>query len=184
MNRIRVSQRSAEQEKKRELDSPKPLVFCDKSSGIAQFRAESNGGDTIHTVERVAGLLAMQCLIRGRDPGDFAILVPAERALVGRLVTRAREILEAGRAVAGPASLSPRQSEILHSVICNRANKEIAAKLNITVRTVKFHVSSLLNKFGVDNRGELARRAAGLLTHAPPKQEGPILEQPLEEMRH
>jgi DNA-binding CsgD family transcriptional regulator len=183
LNRIRVSQRSAEQDKKHELDSPKPLVFCDKSSGIAQFRAESNG-DTIHTVERVAGLLAMQCLIRGRDPGDFAILVPAERALVGRLVTRAREILEEGRAVAGPASLSPRQSEILHSVICNRANKEIAAKLNITVRTVKFHVSSLLNKFGVDNRGELARRAAGLLTHAPPKQEGPILAQPLEEMRH
>jgi DNA-binding NarL/FixJ family response regulator len=183
LNRIRVSQRSAEQEKKHEVDSPKPLVFCDKSSGIAQFRAEPNG-DTNHSVERVAGLLAMQCLIRGRDPGDFVILVPAERALVGRLITRAKEILEEGRAVAGPASLSPRQSEILHSVICNRANKEIAAKLNITVRTVKFHVSSLLNKFGVDNRGELARRAAGLLTHEPPKQEGSLMEQSVGEMRH
>jgi predicted ArsR family transcriptional regulator len=45
----------------------------------------------------------------------------------------------------------------------NQANKEIASRLNITVRTVKFHVSSLLSKFGVENRNELARRAAGLL---------------------
>jgi DNA-binding CsgD family transcriptional regulator len=59
--------------------------------------------------------------------------------------------------------LSPRQQEILHSVIRNQANKEIASKLNITVRTVKFHISSLLSRFGVDNRTDLARRAAGFL---------------------
>lgn len=53
--------------------------------------------------------------------------------------------------------------KILLSVIRNRANKEIASTLNITVRTVKFHISSLLNKFGVDNRVELARRAANFL---------------------
>jgi len=31
------------------------------------------------------------------------------------------------------------------------------------VRTVKFHVSSLLSKFGVETRSELARRAAGFM---------------------
>jgi predicted ArsR family transcriptional regulator len=47
--------------------------------------------------------------------------------------------------------------------VSNRANKEIASRLNITVRTVKFHVSSLLSKFGVETRAELARRAAGFM---------------------
>ena len=86
--------------------------------------------------------------------------------------------------MAGPAPLSPRQSEILRSVICNRANKEIASKLNITVRTVKFHISSLLNKFGVDNRTDLARRAAGLLRPPPPEQEETFVEDPVGVARH
>ena len=51
--------------------------------------------------------------------------------------------------------------------MCNRANKEIASKLNITVRTVKFHISSLLSKFGVESRAELARRAAGFMRPNP-----------------
>lgn len=111
----------------------------------------------------MAGMLAMQCLVRGSDPDDFEILVAAERSFAHRLQTRAKQLLEEGRAVASPAFLSPRQKEILHSVIRNQANKEIASRLNITVRTVKFHISSLLSRFGVQNRAELARRAAGFL---------------------
>jgi hypothetical protein len=34
------------------------------------------------------------------------------------------------------------------------------------VRTVKFHISCLLSKFGVDNRAELARRAESFLRTA------------------
>ena len=40
------------------------------------------------------------------------------------------------------------------------ANKEIAASLNLSERTVKFHVSSLLSKFRVRGRMELVREAA------------------------
>lgn len=140
-------------------------MFCERSSGAAQFRAESTA-DLDCTVERMAGLLAMQCLVRGTDPDDFEILVAAERNFASRLQSRAKELLEEGRAVASPSCLSPRQQEILHSVIRNQANKEIASKLNITVRTVKFHISSLLSRFGVENRTELARRAAGFLCPA------------------
>jgi DNA-binding CsgD family transcriptional regulator len=141
------------------------FVFCEKTTGAAQFWAESNGALDF-TVERMASVLAMQCLVRGHDPCDFAILVPAEKDFASRLVARAGELLKEGRSAATPASLSARQREILHSVICNRANKEIASKLNITVRTVKFHISSLLSKFGVENRAELARRAAVFLRPA------------------
>lgn len=166
MKKVQVFPKLVEQEK-REGNESKLFVFCEKTTGTTQFRAESEKADSEHTVERMAGLLAMQCLVRGHDPDDFVVLVPAEKTLVGRLQSRAKELLDQGRAVATPTALSPRQSEILHSVIRNHANKEIASKLNITVRTVKFHVSSLLSKFGVNNRAELARKATALVRHAP-----------------
>ncbi len=105
----------------------------------------------------------MQCLVRGQNPAEFQVLVPAEESLVARLISRTEELLKEGRAIACPTSLSARQREVLDAVVSNRANKEIASRLNITVRTVKFHVSSLLSKFGVETRAELARRAAGFM---------------------
>ena len=53
------------------------------------------------------------------------------------------------------ANLSRREQEVLDSLLENLSNKEIANKLNIAERTVKFHVSNLLNKFGVRRRADL-----------------------------
>jgi DNA-binding NarL/FixJ family response regulator len=53
------------------------------------------------------------------------------------------------------ANLSRREQEVLDSLLENLSNKEIAGKLNIAERTVKFHVSNLLNKFGVRRRADL-----------------------------
>jgi DNA-binding CsgD family transcriptional regulator len=170
VKKVRAMQNSVVQKSKNGADPSSTFVFCEKATGVTQFRAESAADRNI-TVERVAGLLAMQCLVRGHDPEDFVVLVPAEKHLAGKFLSRAKELLEQGRAVSRPSSLSPRQTEILHSVIRNRANKEIASRLNITVRTVKFHISSLLSKFGVDNRTDLARRAAGLIKSSAEKTE-------------
>lgn len=51
--------------------------------------------------------------------------------------------------------LSRREEEVLEALLENLANKEIASKLNISGRTVKFHVSNLLSKFGVRRRADL-----------------------------
>jgi DNA-binding CsgD family transcriptional regulator len=150
------------QTKVREVKKPSSLIFCERSTGVAQFGAASDE-DLNYVVERAAGLLAMQCMARGSEPSDFAILAPVERMLSERLIARAEELLAQGRSASSNTQLSPRQQQILQSVICNRENKEIASKLNITVRTVKFHISSLLSKFGVDNRADLARRAACMM---------------------
>ncbi len=149
---------------------PSVFVFCEKCTGAARFHTETNS-DPDYIIERMAGLLAVQCLVRGSDPTDFAILVPVTSALGERLISRAKELLDQGRQATSPASLSPRQREILQSVMSNRANKEIASQLNITVRTVKFHISTLLSKFGAENRTELARRAASFLRPASPEPE-------------
>ncbi len=47
-------------------------------------------------------------------------------------------------------------------VLKSLANKEIASHLNLSERTVKFHVSSLLAKFKVRSRMELLRESSRL----------------------
>jgi DNA-binding NarL/FixJ family response regulator len=54
-----------------------------------------------------------------------------------------------------PSDLSKREQEVLSGVLENLANKEVADRLNISERTVKFHVSNLLAKFGVRRRADL-----------------------------
>jgi len=54
-----------------------------------------------------------------------------------------------------PASLSPRERQVLDAVLENLANKEIADRLHISERTVKFHVSRVLGKFSVRRRSDL-----------------------------
>ena len=54
-----------------------------------------------------------------------------------------------------PANLTQREREVLDALLENLANKEIAGKLHISERTVKFHVSSLLVKFSVRRRSDL-----------------------------
>jgi DNA-binding NarL/FixJ family response regulator len=51
--------------------------------------------------------------------------------------------------------ISRREREVLELLLENLSNKEIAAKLFVSERTVKFHVSNLLSKFGVQRRAEL-----------------------------
>jgi DNA-binding CsgD family transcriptional regulator len=65
--------------------------------------------------------------------------------------------------------LTRREKEVLGGVMRSLANKEIAASLNLSERTVKFHVSSLLTKFRVRGRMELAREA----TRRTPTMTGP-----------
>lgn len=54
-----------------------------------------------------------------------------------------------------PTELSKREQEVLSGLLENLANKEVADRLHISERTVKFHVSNLLAKFGVRRRADL-----------------------------
>jgi NarL family two-component system response regulator YdfI len=49
-------------------------------------------------------------------------------------------------------ALTDREQEVLIGVARGERSKEIAARLGITERTVKAHLASIYNKFGVDSR--------------------------------
>ena len=52
--------------------------------------------------------------------------------------------------------LSSREQEVLDQIGAGKSNNEIASCLSISLRTVKFHVSSILTKLGVENRTQAA----------------------------
>jgi len=64
-----------------------------------------------------------------------------------------------------PSALSKREREVLRLVADGHSNKQIGQKLGITERTVKFHVTSIRNKLGAENRAQAVALAAqrGLL---------------------
>ncbi|NMF90950.1 LuxR family transcriptional regulator [Aromatoleum petrolei] len=75
----------------------------------------------------------------------------------------ARVVGAAGRALAPQATLqqpllSEREAEVAREVANGMSNKEIAAKLGITERTVKAHMGAIFEKLGVRDRLQLVLR--------------------------
>jgi DNA-binding CsgD family transcriptional regulator len=139
---------------------PRELYFFyEKNTGVSHFHVEA-GNDGRFPVEQAAGLLAMHCLVRGQSPRDYVVMVQAAPDSLDGLAEKAEQLLQAGRSVGSAVKLTRREEEVLGGVMRSLANKEIAATLNLSERTVKFHVSSLLSKFRVRGRMELVREAA------------------------
>ena len=61
--------------------------------------------------------------------------------------------------MAGPKDVSAREAEVLAALAGDRSNAQIARRLHISIRTVESHISSLLRKYGVADRHELAALA-------------------------
>lgn len=57
-------------------------------------------------------------------------------------------------------ALTPRETEVLRLLAQGMANKQIAARLGISERTVKFHVSAIFGKLAAANRTEAVAIAA------------------------
>lgn len=58
-------------------------------------------------------------------------------------------------------ALTEQQRRVLLLVMAGCLNKEIAARLGVSLQTVKWHVGHLCAIFGAENRAGLVARAAG-----------------------
>jgi FixJ family two-component response regulator len=96
-----------------------------------------------------------------------AIRVALERDRTGR--AREAELREIAARI---AKLSPREREVMGHVVAGRLNKQIAADLGISLKTVKAHRAKVMEKLDVRSVPALVDlcRAAGL--NAPPAARG------------
>jgi len=66
-------------------------------------------------------------------------------------------------------ALTERETDVLRLLAQGQSNKQISHNLSIGEKTVKTHVSNILNKLGVSSRTQAALHAVriGLVTHSP-----------------
>ena len=98
-------------------------------------------------------------LLKDVEPDDLAAAIrrvhAGQPALDPEVTARLmRRVAEPPAAVA--EQLTPREFDVLRLVVEGFANKEIAHRLAITEKTVKTHVSSILQKLGVPDRTSAA----------------------------
>jgi FixJ family two-component response regulator len=67
-------------------------------------------------------------------------------------------------------SLTPREREVMDGVIAGKLNKEIAAELGASERTIKIHRASLMRKMGADSLADLVRMGEKALSQPEPIQ--------------
>jgi NarL family two-component system response regulator LiaR len=112
----------------------------DKTALIAAVRAGAIG-----VIRKSASIELVARSIRGAARGE-AQFSPADASL---LVEEVQE----------PERLTAREFEVLQMISDGLANKEIAWKLRISEKTVKKHVSTILDKFGLQSRTQAALHA-------------------------
>lgn len=83
-----------------------------------------------------------------------------ERWIDPEIAERTAQVKE--RVARAPA-LTPRERDLVDLVRQGLRNRDIASRLGVTEGTVKVYLHAIFDKLGVDNRTELAMRAADLL---------------------
>jgi len=118
------------------------------------------------TDERIIGALeagAAGYLLKGAPRAElFAAVrtVAAGGSLLAAVASSAVLRRVRGQAPAAGPTLTPRERAVLDALALGLGNKQIAARLGVSERTVKFHVSSLFAKLGAGNRTEAVTLAA------------------------
>ncbi len=158
-------------------------------------RVSRDGSEILRRIHEASPGLPVLVLGASRDPADVLAAVTAESSgfvvkdasieeivrglraaasgevylspVVTRgVLNRVRPLIHSTRSAGASHLLTDRENEVLRLMAHGLENSDIAAKLAITVRTVKAHVSSILDKLGVENRVQAAVIALGAGHHS------------------
>jgi len=111
-------------------------------------------------------LRAVQCGVRGvvlKESATRELIDGIHRVMDGNIVMGsevaddlAQAVRQAGSLRERPFGLTPREIEIVEAIAAGDGNREVAARLNISLQTVKHHLTSVFDKTGTSTRLELA----------------------------
>lgn len=127
-------------------DAPEDVIAVIRAGARGYVTKSSTGAELTEAVNRIAA-------------GDAAFSP--------RLAGFVLDAFASGSSTAEPAAadeseldqLTPREREVLQLIARGYAYKEVGRRLNVSVKTVESHVSSVLRKLQLSSRHELARWA-------------------------
>jgi FixJ family two-component response regulator len=90
-------------------------------------------------------------------PFDDEELISAVKRALGRAEEHVRKRRERGEARGRIDKLTPREFEVLRFVIIGLLNKQIAAELHTSEKTIKVHRGRVMQKLGVTSVADLVR---------------------------
>ncbi|MCB1245710.1 MAG: response regulator transcription factor [Acidimicrobiia bacterium] len=123
-------------------DAPEDVIAMIRAGARGYVTKSIGGDDLADAIERVAD-------------GD-AVFSPSLAGFVLDAFASAVRVEEDPELDA----LTPREQEVMRQIARGYAYKQIARRLDISIKTVETHVSSVLRKLQLSNRHELARWAS------------------------
>ena len=131
----------------------KHVYVLDKTSGtiVSEYDLHEVAPMPINVIVKISMYLSFF----GTNINDLAFL--AEDKTQAELKRQCVEVVEEMKANSkNNVRLTAREKSVLGGIIECKSNKEIASGLNLSERTIKFYVSSLLVKHNVNSRTKLA----------------------------
>ncbi|MFE8940430.1 LuxR C-terminal-related transcriptional regulator [Streptomyces sp. NPDC007872] len=136
------------------------------TGAVAEAVAEEDSGTTVRTGDAALSAIAEleDCARR------FAELGAVWDAARARALLRTRLPAKKGRPPGRPShadGLSPREAEVAQLAVSGLTNREIAATLHLSPRTVEQHIARAMRKTGALSRRDLAHRLEDVSRGAP-----------------
>jgi RNA polymerase sigma factor (sigma-70 family) len=98
-----------------------------------------------------------------QKPFNDQLLLERIREAIDVSIATRKVAAERSSVEARLARLTPREREVLDLVVAGKANKQIAAELDISIKTVEVHRHNVMEKMEAASVAELARRVGGCL---------------------
>lgn len=146
------------------LDAIADLKAASPASRIVVFTAYAGEERVAVAVSRGAD----SYVLKGTSSDELVATIQAVAAGESRMAPEIAQMLVNALRAPRSVRLTDREREILRLLADGLSNRAIAARLHITERTVKYHVSEILGRLGAESRAQavaIAQRR-GLLTPA------------------
>lgn len=153
---------------------PRVVVVSGTPAAAEGLAALNDGARGYAHAYAVAALLQEVALVVGH--GGLWVGPDLMRRLVGSTLAALQAPSAAPVALPhanGLDLLSAREQQVVHAVAAGRSNKEVAALMQISERTVKAHLGAVFEKLGVRDRLQLVLRLSPSRPVPTPDQESP-----------
>jgi two-component system response regulator NreC len=144
------------------LETTKAMVELEPQLGIVALTRYSDEA----YVQALFAAGAMGYVLKQSDPAELLLAIRAaadgKKYLDSALTARVAGAFVARHARHGPASpprITDREAEVLRRIASGHSNKEIAAHLEISIKTVEVHKANAMRKLGLRGRIDIVRYA-------------------------